>query len=110
MSKSVRDTGEAYIECVSCNRHYPWQEMHAGHFVHISKQHPLSYDRRNVHPQCRQCNYYGMQGEAMIRYTQFMVRTYGEGIVDELIEAKHKLPYLKRGELEDLIESLSNRG
>lgn len=106
MSKKVRDTGNTYLFCVSCDRMYPWKEMHAGHFIHISKQHPLSYDPRNVHPQCRQCNYYGMQGEAMIRYTQFMVREYGEGIVDELLELKRTAPYLKRRELEELIEKL----
>lgn len=107
MSKSVRDVGNAYLPCVSCERMYPWQEMHAGHFIHISKQHPLSYDPRNIHPQCRQCNYYGMQGEAAIRYTQYMVREYGPGIVEELLEYKRTKPYLRRGELEELIERLS---
>lgn len=108
MSKSVRHTGNAYVPCVTCGRMYPPEEIHAGHFIHISKQHPLSYDPRNIHPQCRQCNFYGMQGEAAIKYTQWMVREYGEGIVDELLELKRSAPYLKRAELEELIERLKN--
>lgn len=90
--------------CVTCNAFAPWAELHAGHFVHCSKQSPLSYDERNVHPQCRQCNYYGMQGEAMIHYTAFMQANYGPGIVNELLAIKHAKNYLKRADLEAIIE------
>lgn len=82
---------------------YPVEELHAGHFIHCSKQSALSYDERNIHPQCRQCNYYGMQGLAAIKYTQYMQDRYGPGIVDELIAMKHAKEYLKRADLEQII-------
>jgi hypothetical protein len=102
-SRHVRSTDDGWPSCVSCGISLPWQSMHAGHFVHCSKRSPLSYDPRNVHPQCRQCNYYGMQGLAAIRYTQYMQREYGEGIVDELMAKKHDKVYLKRDDLEKII-------
>lgn len=92
------------VLCVSCGNPYRPAEMHAGHFIHCSKQSPLSYDERNIHPQCRQCNYYGMQGLAAIRYTVYMQQTYGPGIVDELMAMKHDKRYLKRAELEAIVE------
>jgi hypothetical protein len=95
-----------FVRCVSCGTYIPWQSAHAGHFVHCSKQSPLSYDKRNVHPQCRQCNYYGMQGLAAIRYTQFIQSKYGSEVVNELLDAKHSKIYMKRLELEELIEKL----
>ena len=86
-----------------CGIYYPPAQMHAGHFIHCSKQSPLSYDERNVHAQCRQCNFYGMQGEAMIHYTLFMQQAYGPGIVEELLAIKHQKAYLKRADLEAII-------
>jgi hypothetical protein len=75
--------------------------------VHCSKQSLLSYDERNVHPQCRQCNYYGMQGLAAINYTQFIIREYGPEVVDELKQMKHDKVYLRRPELEEIIARYS---
>jgi hypothetical protein len=45
-----------------------------------------------------------MQGEAMIHYTRFMQSTYGPGIIDELLEIKREKSYLKRADLEAIIE------
>jgi len=82
---------------------YGWKDAQAGHYIHCSRQSPLSYAERNVHLQCRKCNYYGGQ-EIFIRYSQFMVATYGSGIIDELLAIKHAKHYLKRAELEAIIE------
>jgi hypothetical protein len=98
---------DGYCYCVSCGKASQWTEMHAGHFVHCSKQSPLSYDPRNVHPQCVSCNYYGMQGLAAINYTQFIIKEYGSHVVDELKQMKHSKVYLKRAELEEIIERYS---
>lgn len=94
-----------FIACVSCGVPKHYTEMHAGHFVHCSRQSRLSYDERNVHPQCRQCNFYGMQGMAAIRYTEFMINRYGKGIINELEAIKHEKDYLKRPDLEAIIET-----
>lgn len=99
--KHANHAGEC--ACVTCGTWRPWQELHAGHFVHASRQSPLSYDERNVHPQCPQCNYYGMQGLAMINYTQFIIGKYGEAVVEELKAMKHAKTYLRRSELETVI-------
>ena len=105
-SKHVRTLGRTtyHTHCVTCGLTVPSVELHAGHFIHCSKQSPLSYDERNVHPQCRQCNFYGMQGEAAIKYTVYMQARYGPGIVDELLAMKHAKEYLKRSDLEQIIE------
>lgn len=103
--KYVSNSGD--VKCVSCNQWISVTGAHAGHFIHASKQSKLSYDERNVHPQCVACNYYGMQGLAAIQYTQFMYRVYGEKVVDELKAMKHAKEYLKRADLEALIERYS---
>ncbi len=92
------------VKCVSCEQWIPWKDAHAGHFVHASKQSRLSYDERNVHPQCVACNYYGMKGMAAIQYTLFMLRVYGREVIDELTAMKYSKQYLKRSDLEQLIE------
>jgi hypothetical protein len=104
-SRHVRqkEAADGYGKCVTCSTVLRWQEAHAGHFVHASRQSPLSYDERNVHLQCPQCNYYGMQGLAPIRYTQYMQARYGEPVVEELLAMKHSGIYLRRAELEDVI-------
>lgn len=40
----------------------------------------------------------------MIHYTRFMQDTYGPQIVDELLAIKHAKAYLKRSDLESIIE------
>lgn len=108
MSLKVR--GEAsdhrdHVICVTCGKDLPAVEAHAGHFIHISKQHPLSYDERNVHPQCLQCNYYKSKG---IEYTMFMHQKYGPEVINELMNMK-QLHYFTRPQLEDLCITLSSK-
>lgn len=68
-------------------------------------QHPLSYDERNVAPQCARCNFFGAKGMASIDYAVWMINKYGPGIVEELKIRKSE-PYLRRAELEELIKRL----
>jgi len=73
--------------------------IHAGHWIHDK----IDFDPRNVHPQCRNCNYkYNKNVNAA--YAVYMARTYGH----EEMEQIRKEAYLKgnsysRQELEDLI-------
>lgn len=97
-----------HVNCVTCGDWLNWKEVHAGHFIHISKQHPLSYDDRNIHPQCIRCNYYGAKGMASIEYTVWMIKKYGNNIVEEL-KARKPEAYMRRLELEDLIDRLKQR-
>jgi len=107
MSKQVRSSAADHTGrsiCVTCGNSDEWRMLDAGHYIHISKQHPLSYDKRNVHPQCRACNSYKHKG---VEYADFMYRKYGSEVVNELIEKK-KLPYLNRQDLEVLIIKLKS--
>lgn len=104
-----------YCRCVSCGKSAPWIEFDAGHFVHAGnggKQNPVSYDRRNIHPQCISCNRQGWKhyhpGQTTIHYTRYMVREYGDSIVDQL-EAIKKQPWFRHQELEEQIKLLKTR-
>lgn len=98
---------DGFADCITCGIAIKWNsgDIHAGHFIHISKRHPLSYDDRNIHPQCARCNYFRAKGMASIEYTMWMVRKYGIGIVQEL-KARKSEPYYRRLEFEKLIDEL----
>lgn len=82
-----------YCRCCTCGRIIPrvGHSSHAGHF--IGKGHGGSsgvyFDERNVHVQCHTCNTYE-QGNGPAYY-EFMLRKYGQAVIDEL-KLKHKLP------------------
>ncbi len=102
MSVHVRKSAADHTDqchCVTCGTYDHWKRFDAGHYIHISKQHPLSYDKRNIHPQCRACNFYKSKG---IEYAHFMYKTYGPAVIEELLERK-KERYLKRDALEAFI-------
>ena len=95
-----------YVRCVSCNVLSHWKEVDAGHWLHGGsggKGNAISYDPRNIHAQCRGCNYFGARGLAALAYSQFMFKTYGPDILDELkaIKAQSKL---RREDFERMIE------
>ena len=71
--KSVADW-RGYVACVTCGKVYKWDSgmIHAGHWIHDK----LDFDPRNIHPQCRDCNY-KYNKNANISYAIFMARTYG---------------------------------
>lgn len=81
-----RHRNSDYVTCVSCGNQHLWNEVHAGHFVHGGKGghgNAVSYDKRNINPQCVSCNYYGSR-DAQLKYAQFMFEKYGPEILDEL--------------------------
>lgn len=63
-----------YVECVTCGAVYMWNSgmIHAGHWIHDK----LDFDYRNVHPQCRNCNY-KYNKNTNTAYAIYMARTYG---------------------------------
>lgn len=106
MSNYVRYSNadiDGYIRCVTCNVPKPVKEMHAGHFLHSSKANFVSYDERNIHPQCPGCNTY--RGGNLIEYTLYMQDKYGPEIVEELKRLKQSPP-MKRADFEEVIERL----
>jgi hypothetical protein len=105
MSEHVRTSniiGDGFNKCVTCGclRHY--KEMHAGHFIHASKGSLVSYDPRNIHPQCAGCNTY--RGGMLIEYTLFIQESYSTETVMELKQLKQSI--MKRPDFMEVIERL----
>lgn len=96
-----------YVKCVTCGKRYLWDSglIHAGHWIHDK----LDFDERNVHPQCRDCNY-KYNKNVNTAYAIFMARTYGVEGMEEI----RKLAYTKhndytRQEVLDKIEELKQK-
>lgn len=87
MSELVRrkDAGFAgYNECFTCERSFPWQELHCGHFQHGK----LDFDERNLKPQCPSCNTY--HAGRLDVYAAKLVKMHGLEWVESLIDEAHK--------------------
>lgn len=74
-----------YAKCVTCGQTMEARSggCHVGHWKH-GKTKLTYYDPRNTHLQCNKCNTY-LDGN-LIPYTLFMIRTYGQDVVDEILE------------------------
>jgi hypothetical protein len=86
MSRYVRMRGEGK-GCITCGKVLPWQQMQAGHFRHAGKNNPVSYDPRNINPQCPSCN--GMGDGKLDIYATKLVSMYGPTVLEELNTKKH---------------------
>ena len=103
-SRSIRqhhaDFG-GWVECVTCSKRMPWEESQAGHF--IKRGHAATrWDERNVAPQCARCNLYlnGAQDE----FAAYIVRTYGQPALEELLRLKRTEKRWRIPELRELLE------
>lgn len=101
----MRDSEDGFFICCSCGQRKPFEQADAGHFIN-RRWMALRYDERNVHAQCRACNRFD-EGN-MIGYTRFMLKTYGEDIVD-LLESMKKPYKWTDGELEILIKDWKDK-
>lgn len=83
-------TRDGWGHCISCNA---WSRLQAGHW--IKRQYLATrFDQRNVNGQCVRCNHFlhGNDGP----YTLAMLKKYGHGVVDELMQRKHRTVKLTR--------------
>jgi hypothetical protein len=106
MSQVIRRSniiGDGYNKCITCGCLRHWKEMHAGHFLHASKGSLVSYDKRNIHPQCPGCNTY--RGGKLIEYTLFIQENYGTETIDELRQLKQTI--MKRADFDRIIGELT---
>lgn len=73
--------------CVTCGveLHREDSSLHAGHFLG-GRGKGILFDRRCVHPQCRQCNVI-LRGNSDA-YWPFMLNMYGMEVCDELLRKK----------------------
>src|SRR5690606_14840752 len=72
-----------YAPCVSCGRSFPWREMDCGHFQPKARGNALYFFLPNVGAQCKGCN---MGGGNPAGYTLYMLREYGEGMIERIQE------------------------
>lgn len=69
------------VECVTCGRIKNYKEMQAGHFI-PGRHGTVLFDERNVHPQCYTCNV--VLGGNGPKYYKYMLKRYGQKVIDEL--------------------------
>lgn len=65
-------------ECYTCKVHFPWKELHCGHYQHGK----LDFDERNLKPQCASCNTY--HGGRLDSYTLRLISEHGLEWVEQL--------------------------
>ena len=89
------------VECVTCNCKTPWKQMQAGHLIG-GRTNGVLFDERGIFPQCVGCNMFkqGMGPE----FTVFVIKHYGQGLVDELIQLRRTAVRFTRSELEEMLE------
>jgi hypothetical protein len=77
--------------CFTCFKHFGWRNLDCGHCVHsgVSGNWLLDHDERNLRGQCVGCNQY-RSGNLSV-YINRLEAIYGYGVLQELMELKHKL-------------------
>jgi len=73
-----------YCSCVTCGQTKHYKQMQAGHFIPKKKGNAIYFIEENIHPQCYQCNI-NLGGYGAM-YTRFMLETYGQEKIDELLD------------------------
>ena len=103
-SKFIRTRGaddRGFNHCVTCGVIKHWKELQAGHFIR-GRLNANLFSERGVHPQCYSCNI-GKQGDVVIYYG-WMLRKYGQSVIDILIAQNSVTHKWKAGELELLLD------
>lgn len=72
------------VSCVTCGKEFYFRKIQAGHY-RSRKCKYVKFSEFNVHPQCAGCNKY-LKGNP-IKYRKFLLKTYGEHIVNYIEDA-----------------------
>lgn len=95
---------EGMNRCVTCDVKKHWRELQAGHFI-AGRLNSNLFDERGCHPQCSLCNVIKAGNGPM--YYKFMLKTYGQEAIDELLAQNKQTKKWLPGELEALLEKYS---
>jgi hypothetical protein len=95
-----------YCKCVTCNVVKPYTQLQAGHFVQ-GRRNGVLFDERNIHPQCYICNV--CKHGDLLNYRDFMLKTYGEDVINELRALDQESKQFTVPELKALKEIYSNK-
>ena len=93
--------------CVTCGKMLTYKQGQAGHFV-PGRTNSILFDERNCHLQCMGCNYFGA-GKAAAKYYQFMLKKYGQKVINELYKNALINKQLSDKELNEIIEKYDDR-
>lgn len=98
------------VICVTCGRKYPWKETQAGHFLD-GRNNSILFDDRGCQIQCLGCNYYGGGTHTNVKknYYEFMLKTYGQEVIDELVEKKGQIVKFSTSDLIEIIDDLNDK-
>ena len=90
-------------QCITCQTwlRVPSGQAHAGHYHH-GKYKKTYFNEKNVHLQCRSCNFF--KDGARDIYAFRLEEKYGAGILQELMEQNKEYSWKKK-ELEGIIET-----
>jgi NinG protein len=103
LSKAVR-YAHAYdgdnCSCVTCGQTKHWKEQQAGHFIPKAQGNAIYFEICNVHPQCYRCNI-NLGGNGA-EYYPYMLKTYGQGMIDRLKEKQQTIVKFKTYDYEDI--------
>lgn len=92
---------EGFVACVTCGARKLWTAMQAGHFI-AGRLNSNLFEERGTHPQCSMCNVV-KHGNGP-RYYQFMLATYGQEVIDELLAQNDQTKKWLPGELQQICE------
>ena len=100
--------GDGMCVCVTCGKKAHWKDVDGGHWISRARSGTL-LDERNIHPQDKRCNAWGMDALGILEYRRFIVDTYGEAVALELEEKAKQVVKWNRIELEDKIADYKAR-
>lgn len=99
--RTRRADAEGLVACCTCGVKKEWKAMQAGHFI-AGRLNSNLFDERGCHPQCSLCNVVKHGNGPM--YYKFMRATYGEAVIDELLQQNEVTKKWQPGELQEIFE------
>ena len=95
-----KDAVNGFAKCVTCPTRLPYKLMQNGHFIPRTRL-GTRWEIKNCHVQCKHCN--EVLSGNMTKYKQFMVETYGAGILYDLKEQANNSPKITTIKIREMI-------
>jgi hypothetical protein len=99
-------TSDGLAVCVSCHAVKSWKEQQCGHYVSRTYL-ATRWDERNSAVQCMPCNVWKRGNYPA--YTLYMLRKYGQEVIEELEALRHKPFKVTAADLEEKIEYFNRK-
>ena len=101
---------DGYCTCVTSGVRKHWTEMDGGHFIAKGASRRWALDERNVHPQTKSENAYGMKfGTATQNYTMWMIEMYGKDFVEHMLTTKNDIHKLYKADYDEMIDDFKKQ-